>query len=81
MGWQARFNAQAWQNDYAIDVDPEGETHWPISDDDAQTWLPEAKSPSADLDRLQDHPNAPQWVRDWRGPFYIELIDPDGLPV
>jgi len=23
---------------------------------------------------LREHANAPQWVRDWSGPFYIEVV-------
>lgn len=41
--WQARFVPQAWINDYAVDVDPEGCTEWAISDDDAAAALPEAQ--------------------------------------
>lgn len=81
MGWQAAFRPQAWVNDYAIDVDPEGQTRWDLSDAEAHQWLAEAQGSCPDLDALQNHRNAPQWVQDWRGPFYIDLIDPDGLPV
>ncbi|TXI53143.1 hypothetical protein [Mycolicibacterium mageritense] len=81
MGWQAVFRPQAWINNHATDVDPEGETHWNITDDDARLALPEATRIGADLDYLKDHANAPEWVRTWRGPFFIELIDPDGLCV
>lgn len=81
MGWQAVFRPQAWINNYATDVDPEGETHWQITDDDARQALPEATAIGADLDYLKGHANAPEWVRNWHGPFFIELIDPDGLCV
>ncbi|MCK0441213.1 hypothetical protein MUG78_17580 [Gordonia alkaliphila] len=79
--WQAEFWPQAWQNNNAIDVDPEGPTQWPISAGDARDWLPEACSSSPDLDDLRQHPDAPQWVKDWRGPFYITLTAPDGTTV
>ena len=81
MSWKARFTPQAWINDYAVDVDPEGPTDWELTDAEAQRALPEAQSAGADLDYLQNHPGAPDWARNWHGPFRIDLIDPDGLSV
>lgn len=81
MGWKARFVPQAWINNHAVDVQPEGEIEWSLTDDEAEAELPEAESTNPDLDYLQDHENAPAWVRNWHGPFYIFLIDPGGVPV
>lgn len=69
---KAIFTPQAWVNDYAIAVDPEGPTEWDVGDvpDDMQDG-------SYESDELRLHPNAPQWARDWSGPFYIE-IDREG---
>ena len=50
MSWKARFTPQAWINDYAVDVDPEGPTDWELTDAEAQRALPEAQSAGADLD-------------------------------
>ncbi len=75
--WQAAFQPQAWINGHAIDVDPDGETHWDIAEYEAHKALPEAMAAGADLDYLREHPNAPQWVRSWSGPFRIEIIAPD----
>lgn len=65
-----RFHPQAWQNDYAIPVDPEGDTEWwsafdgvVVPDDDTY-----------ESDDLRYLPGAPQWVTDWAGPFYIEVL-------
>jgi len=63
---EAEFHPQAWQNDYAIPVDPEGETRWQIHADELD---PE----QSDCDYLKGGPNVPQWVQDWSGPFYITL--------
>lgn len=81
MGWKARFVPQAWINDYAVDVDPMGETDWELPEADALEALPEAQSTCADLDYLRDHDGAPDWVRNWNGPFRVELIDPIGVEV
>lgn len=62
----ATFRPQAWSNDYAVEVDPEGETEW-------QVEAGELQPDRFDLDYLQASLNAPAWVRDWSGPFEIEL--------
>lgn len=28
-------------------------------------------------DRFKDDPAAPQWIKDWSGPFYLEVIGKD----
>lgn len=92
--FQARFNPQAWVNDYAIDVDPQGPTTWDATD--AVASMPaeyrdqlvseiEADDPFGwgealdSWDWLHDDPNAPQWVRDWNGPFsiWVSVPEPD----
>lgn len=67
-----RFVPQAWVNDYAIEVDPEGPTEWEVPaglvdfDFDRDHWR---------RDALKNHHNAPDWVRGWQGPFEVELAD------
>lgn len=49
----AQFRAQAWINDYAVDVDAEGDVRWPLSVPD----LAEAQAAvedDSDLDFLRD---------------------------
>lgn len=67
----AHFRAERWVRDNAMEVDPEGPDEWRIVPDDFYIR-------SADLDFLQESINAPQWVRDWTGPFTIsiEITDP-----
>lgn len=79
----ARFEGQAWVNDYALPVDPEGDTEWDATEGfadlpvDYQTWMRAQMYESTDGevvdndDLLQSDPNAPRWVRDWHGPFTI----------
>ena len=33
----------------------------------------ELRDGSPDSDRLKDSPNAPKWVREWEGPFFISV--------
>jgi hypothetical protein len=69
-----RFTAQAWIDDYAVTVDPQGPTTFRVPIADAQgadgRWL---ESHSDQSDVLRTHRSAPQWVQDWTGPFEIEL--------
>jgi hypothetical protein len=63
------FTPQAWVNDYAISVDPEGPTEWEM--EFAGTELPDDNS--YESDDLRDSPEAPDWVREWSGPFYVSV--------
>lgn len=81
----ARFNPQAWINDYAIEVDPEGEQEWDVTrafnrlrPDYRRKMLDEIFDRGEALDRhdyLKEDPHAPEWVREWRGPFDIWVRD------
>jgi hypothetical protein len=66
---QAYFHPQVWIRDTAIEVDPLGDTVWDVGavPDDME----DDDYPS---DNLRDHDNAPQWVKDWPGPYWIEII-------
>lgn len=76
--FRARFHPQAWQNNYAIAVDPEGETEFDVTAE-VEAYLGEGRQvpddETYDSDELQHAANAPKWVRDWGGPFYIEVIE------
>jgi len=62
----ATFKPEAWINDNAYEVDPQGETTWKIDAD-------ELEPDQSDLDYLRTSRNAPEWVRDWTGPFTVNL--------
>lgn len=62
----ATFRPEAWQNDYAIPVDPEGETSWTVDAD-------ELEPDQSDLDYLSQSRRAPAWVKDWGGPYEVDL--------
>ena len=64
----ARFTPQVWVGDYAIEVPAEGPIEWEVGD------VPEdMKDNSHESDELRFHGNAPEWVKDWDGPFYITI--------
>jgi hypothetical protein len=64
------FLSTSLQNDYAIPVDPDGPVTWTTS------W-PDNKPLPADNDYESDHlareSDAPLWIQNWSGPFYIEV--------
>lgn len=64
------FHPQAWVNDYAVEVDPQGPTQYEVEDSDIESgW----ESDTYETDALKDHPNAPEWVREWQGPFWVDV--------
>lgn len=66
---RVRFHPQAWVHDRTIEVDPPGETEWEVED------IPnDLQDDTDESDELRHHENAPQWVQDWPGPFFIEIL-------
>ena len=85
--YTAHFTPQAWIRDYAIDVDPEGPQTWDCTAEIAtmparyaQQVIQDGHDPD---DWLKGDPNAPEWVREWSGPFEIHVSgpEPDGYRV
>ena len=82
----ARFQPEAWINDCAIAVDPDGPTEWNCTafvTPDVRAYLDGcvkrrdddlASGVLDDADVFIDDPAAPEWVRRWRGPFTIQLF-------
>ena len=72
----AKFQPQAWVNDYAIAVDPEGPTEFDVTAEviamgrEASMLIEDAQYSSDDL---RDASAAPQWIKEWAGPFSIEV--------
>lgn len=77
----ATFTPQAWMNDHAIQVDPQGPRHWDVTEqvmatpEAERSQLLEADTDVSDSLRYLD--NAPAWVRDWSGPFYVSVEEMD----
>ena len=64
------FTPQAWVNDYAIEVDCEGDREWVV------TWEGD-EVPDDDTyesDELRYMEGTPAWIADWSGPFYISIL-------
>lgn len=74
----AEFVPQAWQDDYAVEVDPEGETTWDVTDYVVALGRKPAlalRDSSQEADDLRLLPNAPAWAQEWRGPFLVRVED------
>ena len=74
----ATFHPQAWHNNYAFDVDPEGETEWDATEVITAMGKDKAlklKDNQYETDDLRYASTAPGWIRDWSGPFYVEVED------
>lgn len=76
------FEPQAWLRDYAISVDPEGDTEFEIPLDCPDLWYKDGQlveDHSYESDELRSHPNAPEWIRNWSGPFDVEITNRDEI--
>ena len=66
---RVKFHQQAWVNDYAIEVDPEGETEYEVGN------VPDGiEDDTYESDDYRTHSNAPAWAKEWSGPFWIEIL-------
>jgi hypothetical protein len=86
--YRATFTPQAWIRDWAVEIDPEGDTEWIVTPAflarlvgwhmrrygmDFDSALARCTGQSNDSsDGLRDDPAAPAWIREHRGPFYCE---------
>jgi len=66
---EVTFRPQAWQNDYAVNVDTEGPTVFYVP----ATLVEDMPTSSYESDTLREHPNCPQWAKDWAGPFECDF--------
>ena len=65
---KATFHPQIWSNDYAIEADPTEPVEFKVGE------VPDnLQDDTYESDDLRNHANAPEWVRDWPGPFFITL--------
>ena len=80
MRYTATFRPQAWVNGYSEAVDPEGPVSWDCTEYLTANFSPERIEEMVvetfgtfDHDDLTQDPNAPEWVRNWDGPFEVRL--------
>jgi hypothetical protein len=83
----ATFDPQAWLNDNAITVDAQGPTEWDctafIEEAIAENHPYFGAKFQHEMDRfgyfldeqdlLKEDPAAPEWIREWQGPFTITI--------
>lgn len=75
---EVEFTPQAWIGDTAYPADPDGDTCWLVGKEEFVELT--GKSPDEieddnyESDRLRESENAPQWVKDWSGPFAISVV-------
>lgn len=80
----AKFDPQVWIRDYAVSVDAKGFTEWECTEFMNDRSFPIAHSEIDEaiekndyfLDRddvFKGDPNAPEWIRNWDGPFTINV--------
>lgn len=74
MSITVHFQPEAWINDYAVAVDDEGPDAWVVTDDTA-SMIATMDEAHDDLDFVRGDENAPEWVREWQGPFEITIVD------
>lgn len=85
--YTARFVPQAWVRDNAIEVDTQGPTEWDCTDeflalgDTYRAMLLDEMEVDGEAldgyDCLKADPAAPEWIREWQGPFslYVRKAD------
>lgn len=77
--YTATFSPEAWIDNRAVPIDPEGPTTW-----DCSAFVAANRAYFDRLEKDIDHtldaddmlmgdPDAPQWVREWSGPFTIRV--------
>jgi hypothetical protein len=74
----AKFHPESWQNDWAVDADPEGETTFDVTFEVLTMGREEARrleDNRDESDELRDAVHAPEWIRKWSGPFRVEIAD------
>lgn len=68
------FTPQAWVNDYAIDVDPQGPTSYPVTVEMAAEWPPDWRTRELSEYEYIVKDTAPhEWIREYTGPFEFHL--------
>lgn len=70
----ARFTPEAWVNDYAMEVDAQGDRRIDVTYEMLLLGFETASGiDSGDADHLQEAVRAPEWIRRWNGPFTITV--------
>lgn len=73
-----KFRPEAWVNDYAMSVDPEAPAPdtWQVPKSTILEEFPTEEDWNNEAykrDAMRFEGNAPKWIRDWTGPFEVEI--------
>lgn len=68
------FIPQAWVDDYAVETNAEGPRTFEV-EHLTQEQIDALWSDSLKRDNYQTHPNAPEWVKNWSGPFELYIYN------
>ena len=69
---QCTFTAQEWIRDYTYAALPRGKTTFTVQWPDKK---PIPKDCSYESDNLRFRRGTPTWIREWKGPFEIHVIN------
>ena len=74
---RVQFDAQAWVNDHAVLIDPEGPTVWEVSPaGKAEILGYRDRDDALAYERWFDFdPNCPDWIKRHSGPFRIYVVE------
>lgn len=74
---QAHFLPERWDGDYAVEAQCDWDIRdWNVSELTAEAIRVQLADPvksGSDWDWVRDDPFCPKWMKDWRGPFTIEI--------
>jgi hypothetical protein len=76
MAVYATFIPQAWSDDHLIPVDPLGDASFDVTAEIKAMGMIAARQIAdytSSSDQLRYAASAPQWVKDWPGPYSIEV--------
>lgn len=74
MRHKVTFHPQAWLNDNAIDVDPQGDTVFYVTQAHLEQFTPDQLK--YEVEPYEKLPQLPEWIREWQGTFYFEVGEP-----
>lgn len=72
----AEFHPQAWIGDLAAEADAEGPTQFDVTDAVlalGEQGARDIRDDHSTSDELRSGPGAPEWIREWSGPFYVTV--------
>jgi len=68
------FSPQEWTDEYAMASEERDPVTYEVPRKDAENDNGELyEDDTHQSDQLADHENAPEWVQNWSGPFYVTI--------